>query len=292
MGKNILPLFVLHTRRFEMFAKFARILVLGVFLAGLIAIPAAAATTYSISGSVTLNGVGLKGVSVKVSGTLFKAVTTATGAYTILAVPAGTAGSLVATYTNYSFLPLSIPFTALAANLTGKNFTATLTNHSLYSMTGVVTLNAVGLAGVTVSFLTYSAVTNASGVYTILNVPAASTGRIVPKLAGYGFTPVSDSVTNLSANLSGKNFTATQALTIAGKVTDKASLLAVSGVKVTCGTLSATTGATGTYTIRNVPVGTSCSLTPSLAGKTFTPANIAITNLQAVAHAQNFVAVP
>ncbi len=275
-----------------MLAKFARVLVITMFLVGLIAIPAAAATAYNISGTVTLNGVGLKGVSVRVSGTTFKAVTSSTGAYSILAVPAGTAGTLIATYTNYAFTPTSIAFTALAGNLSGENFTATLVNHSLYNLSGQVTLNGAGLANVVVTFLTYSATTGANGAYTITGIPAASTGRLVPKLSGYAFTPTSYSITNLSAWINGRNFVATPVLTIGGKVTDQATLLPLSGVVVTCGAFKGTTGTTGTYTIRNIPLGTSCTLTPSMSGKTFTPATIAVASMTVSLHSQNFVAIP
>lgn len=275
-----------------MFVKIARIFTIVMFLAGLIVLPAAAAGTFSISGTVTLNGVGMKGIPVKVNGTTFKTTTSLTGAY-MLTVPAGTSGTVVVVYPNYSFAPATgYAFTSLAANQTGKNFIATLTNHNLYTISGTVTFNGVGLAGVTVSYLTFSAVTAANGSYTILNVPAGNTGRVVAKLSGYGFTPTGITIRNLSANQVNFNFTAAQVYTIGGKVTDQTTLLPVSGVTVTCGTLSATTSATGTYTIRNVLPGTSCTLTPSLAGKTFSPANRVVTSIAASLHSQSFVAIP
>ncbi len=90
-----------------------------------------------------------------------------------------------------------------------------------------------------------------------------------------------------------ENFTATVVLTVSGKITDKATLLPLGGVTVTLGSFSAVSNATtGAYTIKNVPTGTSGVLTPSLAGKTFTPASITVTNLQASLHSQNFVAAP
>ncbi len=275
-----------------MLAKVARILVIATFLAGLIAIPAAALTTVGISGTVTLNGLPLKGVTVKISGTTFSAVSSSTGNYHIGSIPVGTAGTLVASYPNYSFTPASISFPALTVSLTGQNFAAKLVNFSKYSISGMITFNGVGLPNVTVTFLTFSAITSSTGAYTLSGIPAASTGHIVPKLTGYAFTPTYIAITNLAGNLTGKNFTAALALTISGKVTDQATLLPLSGVVVTCGTHSATSGSTGTYTIRNLPVGTSCTLTPSMSGKTFTPATYSIVNMTTSIHSQNFVAAP
>jgi hypothetical protein len=82
-------------------------------------------------------------------------------------------------------------------------------------------------------------------------------------------------------------------LTVSGKITDKASGLPLGGVTVTLGSLSAVSSATtGAYTLRNIPVGTSGTLTASLAGKTFTPPTITITNLLVSLHSQDFVAAP
>ena len=145
----------------------------------------------------------------------------------------------------------------------------------------------------TVTISTHSAVTSASGAFTITGVPAATTAHLVPKLTGYTFTPTYIAITNLSGNLTGKNFTAALALTVSGKVTDKATGLPLGGVVVTCGTHSATSSATtGAYAIRSLPVGTSCVLTPALAGKTFTPATITVTSMTTSLHSQNFVAAP
>jgi hypothetical protein len=163
----------------------------------------------------------------------------------------------------------------------------------LYSISGTITNGGLGLAGVTVNFSTFSALTNSSGVYKISNIPGGTSSHIIPILAGYGFTPTYITVSNLSANLVNENFTAAVVLTVSGVVTDQATGLPLGGVTVTLGSLSAVSNATsGAYNIRNVPVGTSGVLTPSLSGKTFTPATITITNLLASVHSQNFVAVP
>ena len=276
-----------------MLKKLGQILALALILVGTVILPVQAASTYSISGNITLNGVAMKGVTVAVQGTTFSAVTDGLGNYHIALIPAGTSGTLVPTLINYSFTPANIKFPAMLASLTAQNFTATLTNTALYFITGYITRNGTGLAGVTVSYSTFSGLTNSAGVYYITHIPAGTTARVTPKLAGYAFTPTSTYLFNLSKDLGNVNFTATVVLTVSGKITDQATGLPLGGVTVTLGALSAVSNATtGAYTISNVPVGTSGVLTPSLAGKAFTPATITITNLQASAHSQNFVAAP
>ncbi|HNX51466.1 MAG TPA: S8 family serine peptidase, partial [Thermoanaerobaculaceae bacterium] len=76
-----------------------------------------------------------------------------------------------------------------------------------YSISGTITYNSAGLSGVNVSTGGASATTNSSGVYTITGL-ANGTYAVTPSLAGYTFTPTSQSVTISGANVTGKNFTA------------------------------------------------------------------------------------
>jgi chitinase len=275
-----------------MFKKFAQIIGIIVVLGTMFTLPVQAASIHSISGKITLNAVGLKGVTVTIQGTAFSGVTNGLGDYSIHNVPNASNGVIVPTLANYSFTPKNISFTNLLANLTGQNFTATQLKQITYSISGKVTKGGVGLAGVLITFGTLTTTTSSTGTYSIASVPAGTRGRIVPSLAGYAFTPSYISVTALSANLVNENFTAAVVFTVSGKVTDAATLLPLAGVTVTLGTHSAITSSTGAYTIRNVPSGTSGTLTPSLAGKTFTPPTITVTNLLASLHGQNFVAAP
>ena len=276
-----------------MLKKLAQIIAIALLLVGTVTLPALAASIHSISGNVTLNGGALKGVTVTISGTSFKAVTDGLGNYHIASVPAGTSGTLVPNLVNYSFSPVNIKFAALSADLTAQNFKATLSNTNKYGVSGTIKVGGVALAGVTVKFSTFSAVTNSAGLYTFSNVPAGTTGHILPTLSGYSFTPTYIAVSNLSATLANQNFTAVVVLSVSGVVTDQATGLPLGGVTVTLGSLSAVSNAsTGAYTIRNVPVGTSGVLTPSLAGKTFTPPTRTLTSLLVSVHSQNFVAVP
>jgi chitinase len=277
-----------------MLKKLTQIIGVVMMLATVYTLPVQASSTHSISGNITLNAVGLKGVTVTIQGTTFSAVTDGLGNYSIHYVPSGTNGTLVPTLANYTFSPKNIAFANLQTTLTGQNFTATQISPIYYSISGKVTKGGVGLAGVLITFATsYTATTDVNGNYHIANVPTATKGRIVPSLAGYAFTPTSITVSSLGANLVNENFTATAVFTVSGKVTDAATLLPLGGVTVTLGSYSAVSSSTtGAYTIRNVPAGTSGTLTPSLTGKTFTPPSVTITNLQANLHSQDFVAAP
>ncbi len=264
-----------------------------IFIPNIVTAPVTTLTTHSISGTITVNGVGLKGVTVTISATSLSAVTDGLGNFAIHSVPAGTGGVVVPALANYSFSPVDFPFANISADLTGVTFIATQISPVFYGISGTVTLSGVGLGGVLITFGTFTATTAADGTYGIANVPAGTKGRIIPSLAGYAFTPTDITVSNLSSDLANQNFTATPVFTISGKVTDVTTLLPVGGVTVTFGSFSAVSSTTtGAYTIRNVPAGSSGVLTPSLAGEIFAPSSITITNLQSNLHSQDFVATP
>jgi chitinase len=277
-----------------MFKKFAQIIGIIAVLAAMFTLPVQAASVNTISGTITHNSVGLKGVVVSIKGTSFKATTNALGNYSIHNVPSGTTGSIVPVLANYTFAPVNLKFTNLQANLPGQNFVATQILVIKYSISGKVTRDGVhGTSGVLVTFGTFTATTGLKGTYTINKIPAGTRGRIVPSLAGYGFTPGYITVGGLSANLVNENFTSMVVYTVSGKVTETGTGLPFGGVTVTLGSFSAVTSSTtGAYTIRNVPAGTSGALTPTLTGETFTPPTITITSLAASLHGQNFVAAP
>ena len=276
-----------------MFKKFAQIIGIAAILATMLTLPVQAASIHTITGTITLNNVGLKGVVVSVQGTALTATTNGLGNYAIHNVPNASSGTILPVLANYSFAPVNIKFVNIVANLTAQNFIATQIHQITYIIAGKITKGSVGMSGVLVTFGTLTTTTTLSGTYQILNVPAGTRGRIVPSLAGYAFTPGFISVAAMSANLANQNFTATPVFTVSGKVTETGTGLPLGGVTVTLGSFSAVTStATGAYTIRNVPAGTSGALTPSLAGKTFTPPTISVAALTASLHSQNFVAAP
>ena len=160
---------------------------------------------------------------------------------------------------------------------------------STYSISGTITLSGAGLSGVTVTAGGKSATTNASGTYTISGL-AAGSYTVAPSLAGYTFSPASQSVTISSANVTGINFTAATSTThsISGTVSGAVT----SGVTMSLtGASSAgtTTGSGGTYTFGSLTNG-SYTVTPSLAGYTFSPASQSVTISSANVTGINFTA--
>ena len=167
--------------------------------------------TYTVSGEIT--GVAVTTVVTVTDGyrttTSFKQGSgpNAKNLYNLSGVPAGS-WNLRAILTNASFSPtgFSNPLT-VTGNTSSKNFA--LDAVATYGISGTITYNGVGLPGVTVSAGPRSSITDSRGSYYI-NGLANGTYTVVPSLSGYNFSPISASVTISSADVGGKNFTASQ----------------------------------------------------------------------------------
>lgn len=86
---------------------------------------AAAATTYTVAGTVRTGGTPLPGVVVS-DGTR-TATTDTLGRYTLVGVPAGTY-TLTPALTGYTFVPATLSVTVTSANVTGRDFATTVVN--------------------------------------------------------------------------------------------------------------------------------------------------------------------
>ncbi|MGV8040272.1 MAG: S8 family serine peptidase [Thermoanaerobaculaceae bacterium] len=114
-----------------------------------VTVTATSSVTYSISGTITLNGSGLSGVSVSTGGA--SATTNSSGAYTITGLGNGTY-TVTPTLAGYTFTPANQSVTISGANVTGKNFTAATTGEiTLFSdgfeSTGWSVVDTSGTAG-------------------------------------------------------------------------------------------------------------------------------------------------
>ncbi len=192
--------------------------------------------TYKISGTITVSGGGaLQGVTVTAAGGSSSsppsATTDSSGNYTITGLADGTY-TLTPALSSYAFTPATASVTVSGANVTGKNFTASLG----YSISGTVTLSGgSGLAGVTLSSGTgVTATTDSSGLYTLSPLPVGIY-TVTPSLTGYTFSPSSLSVTITTSNVSGENFTAS------------ASSGAAESASAEAGAATATESTTATY---------------------------------------------
>ncbi|MCX6013446.1 MAG: carboxypeptidase regulatory-like domain-containing protein [Chloroflexi bacterium] len=237
------------------------------------------ATTYNISGAVTLAGAGLQGVTITLSGASSATVTTdASGNYTFTRLANGNY-TITPGKSGYSFSSSSSNQTINSSNLTTINFTATALK---YNIIGNVTFNGTGFPGVTMTLSGSSSatvLTDASGNYTFTGFTNGNY-TVTPGKTGYAFSPGSSSQTINGANNTGVNFTSTGGgYNITGTV-NSVNGGSLQGVTVTLNTnpvKTAITDSAGNYTISNMPDGTYI-LTPSLGGANavFNPVNTTV----------------
>jgi len=123
-----------------------------------------------------------------------------------------------------------------------------------------------------------SATTNASGAYSFSGLTAGNY-TVTPSLAGYTFSPASNAVTLASGGtINGNNFTESAYTGVPASVSGTVSGAVAQNVLITlsgANTGSTTSDASGNYGFTGLAAG-GYTLTPSLAGYTFSPASIAL----------------
>ena len=226
--------------------------------------------------TLTRNGT-TTGAALSVGGGVFRLDGVVDGAYVLTPSLAG-----------YSFLPESLPVTVAGAAITGQDFTATGVP---YAVGG--TVDGDVKVGVVIKLegngKSREATTDAAGVYSVSGV-TGGTYTLTPNLAGYTFTPASRTVKVDGAAVAGQDFTAAGVPyavggTVSGEVKEGVVLKLVGNGK----TREATTDASGAYSVPDATKGT-YTLTPTLAGYTFTPATRTVTVDVAAVAGQNFTA--
>jgi hypothetical protein len=237
--------------------------------------------TYIISGNVTSGGTGLSGVTM--NGLPESPVTIGDGSYSDT-VDHGWSGTAAPVLAGYTFTPDSIAYTNITSDQTGQDYTAALLT---YTIDGTVTSSGTGLSGVTITGLPSSPETIADGTYSD-TVDHGWSGTAAPVLAGYTFTPDSIAYTNVTADQTGRDYTAALiGLTIAGTVTESGSGL--SGVALSGLPASPATSGDGTYS-DTVDYGWGGTVTPVLAGYLFSPENRTYSNVTADQSGQDYTA--
>ncbi|MGB5217272.1 MAG: carboxypeptidase regulatory-like domain-containing protein [Smithella sp.] len=163
-----------------------------------------------------------------------------------------------------------------------------------YSITGQITSNNTGLAGVIVSLSgadTYSTMTDVDGNYSFTGLNNGNY-TVTPSLSGYSFSP-SDTIVSIDdADSTDIDFTATASATPTYTISGTVSGAVVSGVSMTLtgtGSSATTTDAGGNYSFSGAANG-SYTITPSKTGYTFSPATRSITVNNANVTGQNFTA--
>jgi chitinase len=176
-------------------------------------------SSIAISGRVLLATAGLAGVTLRLTSTntAFAARTATSGAdgsYSFGSVPGGQSYTVAPSSAVYNFTPASRAYTALAASQTGQNFT--VASRKSYSISGRITKAGISVVGVTVTLtnsagaVVRTAKTDGAGNYLLTGVPAGINYTARPSLAGWTFSPVTKSYTNLSANQTGQGYSGSQ----------------------------------------------------------------------------------
>jgi len=258
----------------------------------------APAGEYSISGSITLNGAALAGATVTLSGASSATTTTdANGNYTFTGLANGSY-TVTPTLTGYNFSNTSDAVTINGASETVSTEIATPTSPSSgspYIISGTVTSGGAVLPGVTITLSGTSsgtATTDANGDYSFTGL-ADGSYTVTPSLTGYTFTSPIDITLN-GADSSSNNFVATSTTNPTYYISGIVSVGGSGNFSGVTMTLSGTNGTTATvidensnYTFNQVANGT-YTITPSLAGYTFTPASQVVTINGANSLSDNF----
>jgi alpha-tubulin suppressor-like RCC1 family protein len=230
------------------------------------------AITYTISGNAGVAGAYL------INDIPEMTIAAADGSYSFT-VPYDWSGTITPDLMGYTFSPVNRTYTDVLADQTDQNYTAT-------AITYTISGNA-GVGGATLSYTGGGPVTASSGgVYTI-HVTYGWSGTVTPSKAGYTFSPVNRPYTDVLADQTGQDYTATAiTYTISGSTGPGGVTLSY-----TDGTAKTVTSASnGSYTI-TIHYGWSGTVTPSKTGYTFSPANRTYTNVITNKTGQNYTAL-
>ncbi|MWB93208.1 T9SS sorting signal type C domain-containing protein [Flavobacterium sp. GA093] len=255
---------------------------------------------YTVTGSVKNGATAVSGATISAvsGGTTLTATSDASGNYTLANLAAGQNYTVTAAKTGLSFTPASTVYTAIAENKT-LNFTQVVTP-VYYIISGTTKNGATAVAGVTVSAVsgstTLTATSDASGNYSIANVVGGSNYTVTAAKTGLSFTPASTVYNAIAANQT-LNFVQVVSpvyYTVSG--TTKNGSVAVAGVTVSAvsgtTTLTATSDASGNYTVANLVAGSDYIVTAAKTGVTFSPASTvysAISSNKTLNFTQNIV---
>lgn len=241
------------------------------------------ADVFTITGSVVgPTGAPVAGATVTRTGNNQpnKAVTTAANGTFTIPNTLGGSYKLTPTHGGQSFLPAFQNVTVLGANLGGQNFLEYTAGPT--SVTGKIA-NPKAIGGVTVTRTggaqpTATATTTSLGYYAFVGLPVGNGYVFTPTLATWTFAPASFTVNiNGTTTVAPLDFVGVQAPFITGRVTHAGA--GVPGVTITrtgggAPTATVVTNSKGYYGFSAVPAtagGVVYTLTPTLAGQTFTP---------------------
>ena len=243
--------------------------------------------THVISGTITVGGNALSGVTVTLSGDQLGAVTTNSAGTYSFTVDAGGTYTLTAAKTHYTCNPSVSTLSDVSANKT-INISAALNQHRISGR--VLRPDGTGLAGVAMVLSgsqTGTITSGSDGTYSFVNLGAGGNYTITASKANHALTPQSRTFDNLGSDQSGDFNGALVRYRVSGRITvsGNGSITGLGGVTLTLGgsqTGAATTDANGNYSFADLLAEGSYTITPSKKNYHFTPETRSFNNLSAV----------
>lgn len=242
--------------------------------------------TVSIAGSVKNGSALVPDVTVELrnaSNVVLQTVVSTGGNFTFNNLTSGQNYTLTALKASYTFVPVTL-------NNVTVNQTAVVINGTqpVYTVGGTVLNGTTPVSGVTVSATSgttvLTAVSNASGVYSVAGLTAGLNFTVTAAKSGFSYAPTSTVYNAIDANKT-LNFIQGAPIvnyTVSGTAVNNTT--PVSGVTVTAtsttGNFTAVTNTSGVYSL-SLPSGGNYTVTAALTGQTFTPASAVYTNLVA-----------
>ncbi len=218
------------------------------------------ASSYTISGNAGVSGATLS----YTDGTSKTATADGSGNYSFT-VANNWSGTVTPSKNGYFFSPVNKTYSSVTANQTSQNYTAT-------AITYTISGNA-GKAGATLSYTdgtSKTATADGSGNYSF-TVSYNWSGTVTPSYTGYTFSPVNRTYTNVLADQTSQDYTATiNTYTISGSLGGNG---ANATVTYTGG--SATADGSGNYSF-TIDYGWTGTITPSKTNYSFTPVSITV----------------
>lgn len=246
--------------------------------------------TYSISGVITFQSEPLPNIPISIQGHSLSSgivcdVTNTAGKYCIPGIMPGDTLQIAPDNLNYDFNPPTAYFQYITANIT-QNFSSTTMNY--YPISGTVSLNNTGLAGIAVRVNDDTLHTDNLGHYAT-TIAQNHSLSVIPLHAGYSFAPIQYNYPSVQAPLANLDFTASpHNYNVRGLISG------ASGVAVYIqGTINDTlvTDNLGSYQLQ-APYHSLLHITPYKDGYTFSPATITIDSLSTDILNANFQANP
>jgi len=179
-------------------------------------------TTWTISGMVTLDGVGLQDIYLYEEGVVPEiAITNTNGYYEILGLPYGVPIEISPYSDAHTFEPTHMTYSGSTGNMENQDYVATLNTYTISGdITGLqqnntypVEVTAIGANG-SGDLLPVS---GTNGSYTFTDVPYGWEGTLSASSVAYDFTPLERSISPVTADVTDQDFAATlKTFTVSG----------------------------------------------------------------------------